>query len=223
MKIKAIIFDFDGVIIDSIPGHKLLLSKALGRFGIKLTEDDSHRLNGMKTRDAIMWLKDRKHLKISIFKLIKEKKKFMKEIYNYISLFPQVKSCLKRLKKYELAVATSSGRKYLKKNLESFNINNFFKVKLSNNDVKNAKPSPEIFLKAAKELGVKPSECLVIEDAMNGIIAARKAGMKSVAILTTSPKKYFVKDARPDMFIKTLDELTQGLIQTLNKPRKTRS
>ena len=211
----GIIFDFDGVIIDSIPAHKKNLKKIAEKHNISFEKSDFDTFNGMSTKEGFRRLIKERKLHKKAFWLALDLKFERRNIMKNIKVFPESKKCLLRLKKkYPLAVATSSRRKYLQKNLERFDLD-YFDVHLSKNDVKHAKPDPSIFLRAAEKLGKKPQDCIVIEDALNGIIAAKRAGMKTIALLTTTKKSLFTREAKPDMFIRNLDELNESLIKKL--------
>ncbi len=218
MVIKAIIFDLDGTLINSIETNRKTFKKAMKEFGIIIKDEEINRINGMGKKEIIKYLTKEKGLKISlknIIKYIKEKNKIKKEIMSNIKEYPEVKPAIKKLNKYELAVATSSKKKYLEENLERFGLKKYFKIRTTIEEVKESKPEPEMFLITSNKIGVKPEECLVIEDSINGIIAAKKARMKSIAVLTTTPREEFIKKAKPDAIIKSMKELTPQLISRL--------
>jgi len=115
---------------------------------------------------------------------------------------------------YKLALA-SQGHKYnVLAMVEKFDFNKYFDVVLGKQDVNKSKPDPEIFLRAAEKLKVKPEECLVVEDSEKGIIAAKRARMKCIAIPDDWTKKY--NDfSRADLIINDLNELSLDKIQSL--------
>lgn len=210
--IKGIIFDLDGTLIDSIGAYKEVILPELRNIGVRLSEKEIHALNGMQAKDACLYVL-KNHFTFRLFSFLFRLNELKMKVQERISVFDETTSALERVKKYKLAVATSSPRKYLFHNLRLFSLKKYFKVFVSKDDVRRAKPSPDIFLLAAKKLGLKPSECVVVEDATNGVLAARRAGMKSIAVLTTTPKKYFVGERKPDVFVKNLSELSSLLVE----------
>jgi HAD superfamily hydrolase (TIGR01509 family) len=117
--------------------------------------------------------------------------------------------------KYTLAVATSSNRKYLNKFLKQFSLEEFFSAQSTITDVRYGKPAPDIFLKAATRIRAKPEQCVVIEDSINGVIAAKRAGMKVIAVLSTTKKELFVGEAKPNAFIKHIGQVNSTIISKL--------
>ena len=215
--LTGIIFDFDGTLIDSIPAHMKVLKKIAKRHGMTITNEAFSHYNGMSSTAGFRKIMHEHHLHFSALKIAWELFKAKKDIRNHVSIFPETKACLQRLKGYDLAVATSSHRDYLNELTRRFGIQHYFSALISASDVRHSKPSPEIFLKAAKQLGKKPEESVVIEDSLNGVIAAKRAGIPVIAILTTTKKELFVGEATPDLFIQTLDDLRPSLLKHLEK------
>lgn len=213
MRITGIIFDFDGTLIDSIPAHKKVIRKVARRHGIIITDEAFARYNGMSTRVGFTKIMREHHLYFGALKMLMELYKAKQDVLKHLRIFPQTKPALEALNNdYAMAVATSSNRKYLHDALSRFELHNYFQALLSADDVRHAKPSPEIFLKAAQALEKEPEECVVIEDSLNGIIAAKRAGMIAIAVLSSTPKELFVGEAEPDAFIEDLSGLTPARI-----------
>jgi HAD superfamily hydrolase (TIGR01509 family) len=107
----------------------------------------------------------------------------------HIKTFPHVKSTLQQLQNegFVMAVASSSPALYVKQILRQNNIEKYFSVVVSSSEVKHAKPSPEIFLHAQKKLGIPKTQCVIIEDAKAGVIAAKRAGIVCLCLLTSEP------------------------------------
>lgn len=161
MKIKAVIFDKDGVIIDTKPIHYQVLSSFLKEYNFSVTEQEynSYMVNSFQ-RQYISTIRENKEIKP-----IKNVDTLIKKLYD---------------NKLKLAVASSANREKIELVLNRFELMKYFEALASGYEVNNSKPHPEIFLKAAEKLGVKPSECIDIEDSTNGIRAAKAAGMLCV-------------------------------------------
>ena len=181
---QAIIFDMDGVIIDSEPVHQRLEIEMLEELGGSISTDEYLKFVG--TTDEYMWshFKEMYNLEPSVEELIAtKKKKFMEEIHE-VPLVDHFMTVLDAFydKGYRLALASSNNRKTVDHIVDQFSLGEYFEVTMSGEDITHGKPHPEIFLKTAEELNVEPTECLVFEDAANGVEAAKKAEMKCVAL-----------------------------------------
>jgi len=219
-KKKAVIFDLDGVISDTQRLHFEVDIEVLKRKGIDFSFKRIKKYAGVSDREFFREL---------IFKKKKFSEKEMEKIIEmkYEILFEKMKKNLKpikgvielikRLKRnsFRLGVASSSPKKAVNFILSSLKIKKYFNVILSRGDILRAKPDPEIYLKAAKLLRLKPEDCVVIEDSPSGIMAAKLAGMKCIAI-TTSLKKKQLKQA--DKIINSFEELSLKEIYEMLSP-----
>ena len=126
---------------------------------------------------------------------------------------PDLLQSLKLFKKnkFKIALASSGTKKYINVVLAKFKIADYFDVIVSGDDIKRGKPDPEIFSVAVKKLGLKPEETLVLEDATNGIEAAKSAGCKCIAVINkmTPPQNY----SKADLVINSLEEIDMGLVK----------
>jgi len=182
---KAVIFDMDGVLIDSEPLHVKVETKLFSEKGIPLSKDMAMRFAG--TTSLSMWttLVNEFSLKENPVDLAMESNgRFIRELKDTTKsiLFDGVKNVLENLKHkgFILALASSSSREIVDTVLNRYDLGKFFKVTVSGSEVKESKPHPEIFLLAAKKLNISPSNCIVVEDSTNGVKAARLAGMKCI-------------------------------------------
>ncbi|MEK6757680.1 MAG: HAD family phosphatase [Nanoarchaeota archaeon] len=207
---RAIIFDMDGVLVDSTKYIWESFNMLLSKFGVQIPDKDIKKYLGRSLRDQIkMWREDY-NLKEEIDFAQFSKDAFEQEIKlirKNLKDNSELSSLLNSLKKngFKLAVATSSHKLRAYKLLEILGIKNKFEVIITAEDVENHKPSPDVFLKAANKLNVDPKDCVVIEDAVNGIEAAKKGGMKAIALITKFHKREDFSDA--DLIIKSLSEL----------------
>ena len=180
-KIKAIIFDMDGVLIDARDWHYEALNRALGLFGFKISEE-SHlsSFDGLPTKKKLQMLSKRSGLPERLHTLINDLKQiytrelavqFCKPTFVHRHVLTTLKD-----EGFVLAVCSNSIQSSVELMLTNAGIVNFFEFYLSNEDVRAAKPNPEIYKKAIEQLGVSPSETLIIEDNEHGVQAATESG-----------------------------------------------
>lgn len=196
IKAKAVIFDMDGVIVDSMPYHFLAWYEALRPYGIRVSCFDVYAKEGEKwsislkdffKKNGVPFNKKR----LSEIFILREKifKKYFKRF-----IFENAKEvlyCLKA-KGYLLALATSTPD-YEARRMLPRNLYRVFDAVVAGNNIKRGKPHPEPYLMAAKKLKIKPSECIVVENAPYGIESAKSAGMYCVAVSTSLPKEFLNK------------------------------
>ena len=181
---KAVIFDLDGVLIDSEPLHAMADSLILKESGVVAPENYFDRFVGWTSK--AMWEEIKKDYNITpsaeeLMELqLPLKLKLLQESdYEPVSGIIEL---LKRLKKMDIpmAIASSSPRQFIEAVIEKIEIKKFFTVWLSGEEVAHSKPEPDIYFKVAELLAVNPNECIVIEDSTSGIIAAKRAGMRCI-------------------------------------------
>jgi beta-phosphoglucomutase-like phosphatase (HAD superfamily) len=176
--IKAVIFDMDGVLIEAKDWHYESLNKALNLFGYEISRvDHLTTFDGLPTKMKLEMLSKEKGLPIELHSFINE----MKQIYT-IELIHQLckpnfihEYAVSTLKTngYKLAVASNSIRKTIELMMEKSFLSKYMDIMLSNEDVTNAKPDPEIYITTIERLNLNPEECLILEDNENGIRAAK--------------------------------------------------
>ncbi len=154
----------------------------LGAGGI-FKEDVFFAMGGRPTLDIVVVLNDEYDLKLDPEAVALAKREaFLKRIHS-VTLIEEVAAFADSLRgKVPMAIATGGTRMVIEKTLKAVGISDWFDEVVTAEDVLNGKPSPEIFLKAARLLGVDPSRCLAVEDAQDGILAAQLAGMQVIAI-----------------------------------------
>jgi len=217
--LKEIIFDMDGVLIDSVRYNFESFNQLLKKYGVNLLEGEIKKFIGMSIRDKLnLWKKEynikeeidpiefsKQAFRISL-KLMKKELKPNKKILNLID------SAKKQ--NIKIAVATSSTKERAEKILELLKVKDKLDLLITAEDVEKHKPDPQIFLETAKELNVKPKDCAVFEDAINGIRAAKRAGMKSIAILTEFTSKKDFKNLA-NLIIKDFSEINLKRLKRL--------
>lgn len=217
--IRAVIFDMDGVLINSTKYIWKSFNILLSKFGVNISNKDIKKYLGKSLRDQIkMWKEDfniKEEIDYTKFSeaAFKTELRLMK---NEPESNHEAKKVVEKLKEkgLKIAVATSSQKPRAEKMLSILGIKNKLDTIVTADDVDNHKPNPDIFLKASNNLGVSPEECVVIEDAANGIEAAKKAKMKAIAILTEYHTKEELKEA--DLIVNSLSEIDYEKIQALN-------
>jgi beta-phosphoglucomutase len=207
MHIKACIFDLDGVLVDTARYHFLGWKRLTDQLGIKFTEEDNERLKGVSRMASLEII-----LEIGKKELDEKQKLEYATLKNkwyvdYISkmtpdeILPGCLDFINELKSVGIKVAVGSASKNTPMILERVGILHLFDAVADGNNVQKAKPDPEVFLKAASLLGVKPDECIVFEDAAAGVQAALNAGMICVGIGSAK----ILKDAH--LVVNGLDEM----------------
>lgn len=194
-KIKAVIFDMDGVLIEAKDWHYEALNKALGLFGFNISRyDHLVTFDGLPTSRKLEMLTVERGLPKSLHPFINEMKQRYTEEYVFTRCKPKFihQYALSRLKSegYHLAVASNSIRKSIDLMMEKADLDKYLDFKLSNQDVTKAKPDPEIYNLAISRLGLTPKECLICEDNQNGIKAALASGAHLFKVDTVNDVTY---------------------------------
>jgi len=207
---KAVIFDMDGVLVDSEPVITKAAILALREYGIHAKNEDFHPFTGMGEDRFIGGVAEKYGIDYQI-----EMKKRTYEIYveivnDEIGIYDGISELLISLrgKGIRTAVASSADELKVMANLPAAGIDTaLFDIICSGEDVINKKPSPDIFLLAAKKLQVEPEYCIVVEDALSGISAALAAGMSCLAISTSFSKEALLNAGAKEVFANTKDIL----------------
>ena len=184
--IKTVIFDMDGVIINSEPLHQKAYQMMFNEFNLNVSDELYSSFTGMATYPICEKLCAVFSLNYSSKLLVESKRKYFKSLFengHEIRLIDGVLDLIKHYKQngITLILASSASMDNINMIFKKFGLDQYFKAKISGADLKASKPHPEIFEKAAKLSGKLKKECLVIEDATNGIIAAKSAGIFCVA------------------------------------------
>jgi HAD superfamily hydrolase (TIGR01509 family) len=215
--LRAVIFDFNGIIVDDEPIHFRLFQKVLGEEGILLTEEVYYsRYLGFDDRGAFSFGYREHHRPLNdakLAELINRKAHYYQEaIRNHVAIFPGVKPLVAELtKSVPLAVASGALRQEIETILSTAGLIDYFATIVSAEDVERGKPEPDIFLKALAALNAKNgdaiqvSECVVIEDSKEGIKGARAAGMKCLAVTNSHPPN-LLNEAH--LIVKSLEEVS---------------
>ncbi len=215
--IKAVIFDMDGVMIDSEPLWEKTERILLGRRDIEYNPDYRDKIVGLNQNDSGRLMIDTFELSETVEEIIAERVKILtaiyeKELETVQGLLPLLKSLINQ--DIPLAVASSSPMRVINFVLDMFSLNDYFAVVVSGECTENGKPHPDIYLETARLLGVEPQECLAIEDSINGVLSAKAAGMTCIAV----PDKRLTPDRfqNADHICQRLCQISLDLIRDFN-------
>ena len=214
--LKAVIFDMDGIVFNTEPVYDKSTKLFLLRYDVKLKREDLDPFRGRGSIKHLMYLKEKYNLKDSLDYLIKERRKVYEELTKKgIKTFSGIKKILEELKKNKIKIglATSSTYTSTKENFKHSKLNKkLFNIIVTRDEIKNTKPNPEIFLRTIKKLQVKIQECVIIEDAVSGVEAGKRAGAKVIAITNSFSES---KLKRADLVVNSAKELNLDKIKSL--------
>lgn len=212
--IKAIIFDMDGVLVDSEPFHIEIEKRQFELNHLSISEEEHHRYMGVAT--DVMWQEIAKlhPLSTDIEILIEQNKAESIHFFTHVDKIPVMPGLVDlldklTLKKYPMAVASSSYPEIIELILEKTRLRKYFQAVVSSQEAGKSKPEPDVFLLAAQRLGLNPEDCLVIEDSENGIMAAHAANMSCIAFQGPGANPASQKEA--DAVVKSFDQLAMML------------
>ena len=192
----AFIFDMDGTIVDNMRVHNQTWQIVMADEGVQIDIDDFNRqTTGKKTPEILRLYLGERATEAEIQRISEKKENIYRQVFRpYLRAIAGLPGFLEEARKLHIpvALATSAGKTNIEYTLSGTGLKPYFDVLVGGEDVLQGKPDPEIFLMAAQRLGIPAPRCLVFEDALLGIEAACRAGMKAVAITTTLPAKDFV-------------------------------
>ena len=207
---RAVIFDLDGVLADSEPWWNEIDAQLLREYGVMYRGEYHREVLGVSYRLAVEFYKKAFEVSAPTEELIRRRGEIATEFFaNRVGLFPAAKAVIEELRqvKLRLAVATSSVGPSARPFLDRHQLTAFFDVIVTGDEIEQGKPAPDIYLRAADKLGIPSNECLVIEDALSGIAAAKAAGMRVAAIPDTrfvDPRDY---EKEADYLLSSLSEI----------------
>lgn len=221
---KAVIWDLDGVIADTGYFHFLSWQELTRQEGISFTEDDFRLTFGQRNPEILTQILRRSLSPEDINRLSWKKEELFRQlIAGKVKPLPGALELVRSLQHAGIkqGLASSTPRENIRLVLGSLGLAGFFEAIVSSEDVSRGKPHPEVFLLSAQKLRVKPGNCLVIEDAIDGVRAAKAAGMKCIAVTTTHPRQ---KLSEADTVVDSLTIVTaESVRQLLDSNQKDRA
>jgi len=215
--LEAVLWDMDGVIADTADYHYSAWRDVFKERGVAFSKADFMRHFGQR-HDTIIKFALGDKLSPEEVDAITEKKQslYRQRVSKNIVPLPGAIKLIKLLNKNKIktAIASSAVRQNIDVILKGLGIENSFQAIVFGTEVPEGKPSPQIFQLAAKKLGVKPTDCVVIEDAIAGVAAARRAGMKCVAVTNSHPE---TKLKNADLIVDTLEKVDISVLSVLFK------
>lgn len=213
--IKAVIFDLDGTLVDSMWMWHAIDVEFLGEYGYECPEDLHRVIEGMSFSEGAVYFKERFHIPLSLEEIKAVWTQMAIDKYRYeVPLKTGVKEFLELIKKKNIkcGIATSNGRELVDAVIDSLGIKEYFQTVTTACEVKAGKPEPDIYLYVAGQLGVDPEDCLVFEDIPAGIQAGKRAGMKVCAVEDEFSRMLKEeKLALADYFIDDYFEILEGM------------
>src|SRR2546423_6165385 len=206
---RAIIFDLDGVLADSEPWWNEIDAQLLREHGADYHGEYHREVLGVSYRLAVEFYKKKFDISAPTEELMRRRGEIATEYFaNRVGLFPSTKDVLNELRedRLRLALATSSVSASARPFLDRHQLTKFFEVIVAGDEIERGKPEPDIYLRTAEKLGIAANECLVIEDSLSGIAAAKAAHMRVAAI----PDRRFVE---PREYEKEADYLLGDLAE----------
>lgn len=204
---KAVLFDLDGVLVDSSRFHQAALERLGAELGVAVTNEFHRATFGTRTHETLLRLLPKPPSYSELLRLVERKEALFREAArgNLVPL-PGAVELVRALALdgYRLAIGSSTVRANIELTLSELGVSDAFDAIAAGEDVTVGKPEPEVFLRAAEKVDAPPSRCIVVEDAPQGVEAARRGGMRVVAVTTSQPASRL---ARADRIVASLAEL----------------
>ncbi|UCB42213.1 MAG: HAD family phosphatase [Dehalococcoidales bacterium] len=217
---KAVIWDMDGVIVDTAPYHEEAWRETFQKRGVEFTDEDFRRSFGQRNDTIISGVLGNTPSRKTIDVIANDKEtNFRRKIRQRIEPLPGVIQLLSALAAggFRQALATSAPLQNVRQIIKDLGIEGYFGGIVTEKDVTEGKPGPQGFLLAARKLGVEPEDCIIIEDAVVGVTAAKRAGMDCVAV-TNTHRRSRLREA--DLIVDSLEDVTvTDLEALLSRPR----
>ncbi|MDX3854748.1 HAD family phosphatase [Streptomyces sp. AK02-01A] len=183
---QAVIFDLDGTLVDSEPNYYEAGRQLLAQYGVLDFDWEQHsRFIGISTRETLETLRAEYGITAPVDELLpRQDRLYLERVRASTEVFPEMRKLVERLHAggVPMAVASGSSRAAIDAALSVTGLDAYMATTVSADEVPHGKPEPDVFLAAARRLGTRPADCVVVEDAVPGVLAAHAAGMRCVAI-----------------------------------------
>jgi HAD superfamily hydrolase (TIGR01509 family) len=213
--IEGVVFDLDGLLLDSEQLWDSAREQLVRERGGRWHDQAQRDMMGMSSVEWSRYMHDELGLRELPEEISAEVVRRMKGLYRErLPVLPGAREAVERIAaRWPLALASSSNRELIDLALELMDVEHLFQATVSSEEVARGKPAPDVYLEAARRLGINPSHAAAIEDSRNGIRSAKAAGMHVIAI----PNEHFPPDeealAQADIVLRSLDELTPETIE----------
>ncbi|MEM8527723.1 MAG: HAD family phosphatase [Bacteroidota bacterium] len=217
---QTIIFDMDGVIVESEPIYRAVSNRYFATLGIKISDEVYETFVGASAHENLTYVKQNYSVEPSVAEMIQAlRAAYLEEVktMEFLPIVPNTRALIELLQNtdYQLILASSANRKNINLVLDRLELTDVFEHKVSGAELPKSKPDPAIFLKAAELGKVAPKNCLVIEDSRHGVTAAKAAGMSCVGYQNPYSGNQDLSHA--DAVVKNMNEIDLELIDKLLK------
>ncbi|MBI4285630.1 MAG: HAD family phosphatase [Chloroflexi bacterium] len=212
---RAVIWDMDGVIVDTARYHFQSWQFAFHKRGVSFTREDFRRNFGRRNDAIVRTIMGENVPPDEIRAIARDKEENFRQIVApHVKALPGAVSLIKALREqgFKMAIASSAPPENIKLLTSGLGIIDYFQQVVSGREVAESKPSPQLFLLAAQKLEVPPARCVVIEDAVAGVAAAKRAGMQCIAVTTTNHRESLVE---ADLIVDSLKQVTVADVEGL--------
>ena len=213
--IEAVVFDLDGILIDSEHVWDEVRQQLAEERGGRWNDNASRDMMGMSSIEWSRYMRDVVGLNEEPEAISAEVVRRLEDRYRReLPLISGAEQAVERLAaRWPLALASSSNRELIDLVLESSGLGRYFEASVSSEEVARGKPAPDVFLEAARRLGVGPTSCAAVEDSENGILAAKAADMRTIAIPNPHYPPHEDALAAADVVIASIEELTPAIVE----------
>jgi beta-phosphoglucomutase len=207
---EAVIFDWDGTLGDTRQVIVIAFQKALSEINCKVSDEYIERRIGIGAADTFRDILRSAKMQFDeklIQRLVERKSQLEIELTDQVKLFPGARELLEALQgKVKMVLASMNNRSVIIHLLKAKDLEKYFDAVLTAESISHSKPDPEIFLKAASNLKASPEKCVVVEDSIFGVKAAKSANMGCIAVVTGVYSKLELEKEQPDLIVKTLKD-----------------
>ncbi len=219
--LRLVIFDMDGLMVDSEGAQRIAMNTALTPASVSIGEAEWRGMVGRRAVELLADLRERYHITVTVEELLDAKNQaYSISIQSHVTPMPGLYELVEKCKQAgsTMAVASSSVLNDVQAIVQALKLEGAFSTLVSGDDVSRGKPDPEIFLETARRMNIKPRYCVVLEDTAHGVQAAKRAGMLCVAIPNSFTEGQDFSQA--DLMVKSLTDLDLPALEALKMQRR---